>query len=155
MRNRYNNIFRSSIVFLLKMSINEKKETGKFTDVPSYEEHARHLYHQQQYEAALVEYSRLLQEHPKDENLMIMIGNCWDGRGDKNAAVEWYQKACRCNRRSVLALSNLATAFYEIGDYRRSLKCSCRALKMNARNLSALINQGNVLYQQKKYAAFR
>lgn len=65
------------------MSINEKKETGKFTDVPSYEEHARHLYHQQQYEAALVEYSRLLQEHPKDENLMIMIGNCWDGRGDK------------------------------------------------------------------------
>ena len=153
MRNRYNNIFRSSIVFLLKMSINEKKETGKFTDVPSYEEHARHLYHQQQYEAALVEYSRLLQEHPKDENLMIMIGNCWDGRGDKNAAVEWYQKACRCNRRSVLALSNLATAFYEIGDYRRSLKCSCRALKMDARNLSALINQGNVLYQQKKYAA--
>ena len=132
------------------MSINEKKETGKFTDVPSYEEHARHLYHQQQYEAALVEYSRLLQEHPKDENLMIMIGNCWDGRGDKNAAVEWYQKACRCNRRSVLALSNLATAFYEIGDYRRSLKCSCRALKMDARNLSALINQGNVLYQQKK-----
>lgn len=60
--------------------------------MPSYEEHARHLYHQQQYEAALVEYSRLLQEHPKDENLMIMIGNCWDGRGDKNAAVEWYQK---------------------------------------------------------------
>ena len=83
MRNRYNNIFRSSIVFLLKMSINEKKETGKFTDVPSYEEHARHLYHQQQYEAALVEYSRLLQEHPKDENLMIMIGNCWTAAGIK------------------------------------------------------------------------
>lgn len=65
------------------MSINEKKETGKFTDVPSYEEYARRLYHQEQYEAALVEYSRLLQEHPKDENLMIMIGNCWDGRGVK------------------------------------------------------------------------
>lgn len=115
------------------------------------ENHARVLYAQHQYAAALDEYYLLLQQKPHDENLMIMIGNCQDGQGDKKAAIEWYQKARKNNPDSVLALTNLATALYETGDYAAALKYSHRALQLDEKSLSGWVNLGNILYQQKDF----
>ena len=53
------------------------------------------------------------------------------GRGDKNAAAEWYDKARRQNPHSLLALTNLATALYETGSYAKAQKICEQALKLD------------------------
>jgi len=121
------------------------------TQVSEIENQAHDLYVQRQYDAALDVYGRLLKENPRNDNLMIMIGNCYDGKGDKETAVKWYNKARRQNKRSLLALTNLATALYETGDYDGALKFSGQALAIDGENLPALINLGNILYLKKDY----
>ena len=114
---------------------------------------ARLLYEQHDYAAAQEAYHQLLKNNPHDDNLMIMLGNCYDGQGDKNAAAEWYDKARRQNPRSLLALTNLATALYEMRNYAKARKYCEQALKLDDKNLPALINLGNIFYQQNDYSA--
>ena len=115
------------------------------------ESQARNLYAQHEYAAAREIYDKLLKENPHDDNLMIMLGNCFDGEGDKKSAAEWYDKARRKNPHSLLALTNLATALYETGSYAKAQKFCEQALKLDDKNLPALINMGNIFYQQSNY----
>ena len=114
---------------------------------------ARSHYKNGEYAQALSAWLELSQNFPKRDDYLISCGNCFDALGDKKAAVKYYLKAHKLNKKSLPALTNLATACYEIDDLKASEKYSRLALKLDLQSLPALINLGNVLYRQKNYTA--
>ena len=113
---------------------------------------AQEYYQKGEFPLALSAWLELAQSYPEKEDYYICAGNCFDAMGNKESAVKCYLKAYKQNKKSLPAISNLATAYYELENLEEAKKYSCLALKYDSENLSALINLGNVFYRQKKYA---
>ena len=112
---------------------------------------AKELYQRGEYAQALALWQKLLQKSPGRADWLVCCGNCLDALGNKKAAAECYLKAHKADKKSLPALTNLATVCYETGDMKSAEKYSRRALKCDSENLSALINLGNILYSRKDY----
>lgn len=112
---------------------------------------AQEYYQKGEFPLALSAWLELAQSNPEKEDYYICAGNCFDALGNKESAVKCYLKAYKQNKKSLPAISNLATAYYELENLEEAKKYSCLALKYDSENLSALINLGNVFYRQKKY----
>ena len=112
---------------------------------------AQEYYQKGEFPLALSAWLELAQSNPEKEDYYICAGNCFDAMGNKESAVKCYLKAYKQNKKSLPAISNLATAYYELENLEEAKKYSCLALKDDSKNLSALINLGNVFYCQKKY----
>ncbi len=112
---------------------------------------AQEYYQKGEFPLALSAWLELAQSNPEKEDYYICAGNCFDAMGNKESAVKCYLKAYKQNKKSLPAISNLATAYYELENLEEAKKYSCLALKYDSENLSALINLGNVFYRQKKY----
>ena len=153
MPNKYIIYFSTSIVFLLKNADYIKKRTIKDSQLSNLEETARNYYQNGEYAQALSVWLELLHNFPKRDDYLLSCGNCFDALGNKNAAAKYYLKAHKANKKSLPALTNLATACYETDNLQAAEKYSRQALRLDAENLPALINLGNVLYRQKNYAA--
>ena len=110
---------------------------------------AQEYYQKGEFPLALSAWLELAQSNPEKEDYYICAGNCFDALGNKESAVKCYLKAYKQNKKSLPAISNLATAYYELENLEEAKKYSCLALKYDSENLSALINLGNVFYRQK------
>lgn len=119
--------------------------------LPNLEDIAKSYYRKHQYTEAAEAYGKLIKQFPKRDDLFISCGNCFDALNDKKSAIEFYQKALHINKKSTVALANLSTAYYEIGDYNLSEKYCLKALKIDALNAPVLINLGNIKYQKSDY----
>ena len=128
-----------------------KNTLQKDSHLSGMEEAAKELYQRGEYAQALALWQDLLQKSPGRADWLVCCGNCLDALGDKKAAAECYLKAHKADKKSLPALTNLATVCYETGDMKSAEKYSRRALKCDSENLSALINLGNILYSRKDY----
>ena len=112
---------------------------------------ARDLYNLGNYHEALQEYLKLSAQHPKDSNILVMVGNCYDKLSFKKEAKDWYEKACRRDKKNILAMSNYATSLYENKEYNKARRMALKVLKIDSQNIQSYINLGNIEYLEKKY----
>lgn len=115
------------------------------------EDIAKRYYQHHEYLKALQAYRELIKQFPERDDLLITCANCYDVLNDKKTAIDFYKKAAGLNRKSVVALTNLATAYYEIGAYKEAENCCKKALKIDSENASAYINLGNIEYQKNSH----
>ncbi|MBQ9035451.1 MAG: tetratricopeptide repeat protein [Alphaproteobacteria bacterium] len=115
------------------------------------EHQAAALFGKKEYEQALEIYTILRQGNPKDEKYLIACGNCYDGLGDKDKAIECYYEAIKYHKDSEAALLNLSTIFYELKDYRQAADYAEQVLKINTHNVSAWQNLANVSFCTADY----
>lgn len=115
------------------------------------EETAVAYYKDGNFSAALRSFLQVLAGAPKREDILVYIANCYDGLGQKDDAVAYYQKALKVNKKSDIAAANLAIIFYELKNYAEAKAAAARALKINPRNVSALSVLGNLCYRKKDY----
>lgn len=113
---------------------------------------ARLYYQNKEYEKAFAAYLELIEIFPERDDLYISCGNCCDVFGNKHTAIQYYLKAYKLNKKSLPALTNLATACYEIDDLKSAEKYCRKALRLDSENVSAMIIFGNIMYRRKEYA---
>lgn len=82
---------------------------------------------------------------------LVTMGNQSDIKGDKNKAIEFYEKAHKLEKESPIPLGNLAIAFFELANFPQAEKYAKKTLMFDKENTSALIILGNIAYKQKKY----
>lgn len=81
----------------------------------------------------------------------ISKGNKLDAAGDRLAAIECYKKAHRINKKSPIPLSNIAIAYFEVGNISSASKYAKQALKLDSKDTSSLNILGNISFREKDY----
>jgi len=114
------------------------------------EKNALALLKDKEYDKAAKIYAQLAVENPEDEKFLLAAANCYDLKGDKKVAVGLYKKALDINPNSFVALQNLATIFYELKKYSKTIEFATLALQCQANNFAALLNLGNAYYALEK-----
>ena len=109
------------------------------------------LYNQKKYTDALKIISTLDKKFLSDENIMLLVGNCYDALAQKSTAVKFYKKAYKINHNSESALLNLAIAYFELNKLSQSKKYAQQVLSINSKNYQALCVLGNICNQKKQY----
>jgi hypothetical protein len=75
-----------------------------------------------EYEAAVVEYRRALEEAPNDASLHNRLGICYQKTGDLTLAQREYERALKINPGYLEARNNLATVFHVQQNYDRAIR---------------------------------
>lgn len=116
------------------------------------EQQASVLFGKKEYEKALEIYTLLSSGAPKNDEYLVSCGNCHDALGNKDKALDFYERALKINRHSESALLNLSTINYELGNYDISAELAEKVLNINPKNIAALQNLGNVAYCNADYS---
>ena len=114
------------------------------------EKNALALLKDKEYDKAAKIYAQLAVEDPDNEKFLLSAANCYDLSGDKKIAVGLYKKTLEINPRSFVALQNLATIYYELKKYPKTIEFAEKALECQANNFAALLNLGNAYYAMGK-----
>ena len=115
------------------------------------EHQAAVFFGEKEYDKALEIYQLLFQGNPKNEGYAVSCGNCCDAKGDKEAALNYYNEALRLNRNSEAAMLNLSTIYYELNDFDRSEEYARKALNLNKDNITAWQNLANLAFCKADY----
>ena len=108
---------------------------------------AKNFYQNKQYAEAAKLYEALIKKNPKNEFFYIACANSYDLAGNKKKSMDLYRKALKINKNSLPALSNLATSYYEINDFKNAEKYCLKSLKIDSSNASSWVNLGNINYR--------
>ena len=92
------------------------------------------LYHQQQqYEAAIADYSEYLSRNPADAGVYFNRGVCHHLSGSREKALADYNEAIWRNPRAAVALVRRAWLFFELGAFQRAIQDAATAVEIRTR----------------------
>lgn len=90
---------------------------------------AESLYNQKQYEKAEELYKRIMRIRPERKDILYKIGNCREERGDRRAAISYYEEHLKTAKNDVKAMTRVGWLYMENGDYEKALKWLKEAAK--------------------------
>lgn len=105
------------------------------------------------FDAALRLCDSALGENPGNASFLIGKGNALFGLKRYGEAVAAYESAARADDGDALPWANLAGVYYEQHKTGDGLSACAEALKRDAKNVNALIHQGNLQMQGNDFAA--
>lgn len=117
------------------------------------EKTAKTYYRNQEYDKAIQAYLVLISKYSKRDDFLISCANCYDLIGEKTTAIKFYKKALKLNKNSIIAMSNLATAFYENNQLEEAKLYSLKAVALDSLNVASWIILGNIDYRSGNFEA--
>jgi tetratricopeptide (TPR) repeat protein len=105
---------------------------------------------QKNYENAAASYELLLQNEPKDAELLNKAGIAYQELGNFKVSERYYKKAVRADKKFLSATNNLGTLEYQRKRYGRAISYYKKALKGNEAP-SIYSNLGYAYYADKQY----
>ena len=99
-----------------------------------------------EYDKAAKIYLQLALNAPENEKFLLAAASCYDRLQDKKTAMGLYKKALSVNPQCFTALINLATDYYELAKYDKTIYFAEKALALQANDFAALLNLGNAYY---------
>ena len=101
-----------------------------------------------QYDKAIMAYTRALDINPRDAGAYNNRGLAWGKKGKHNRAIADYNKALEINPRDAKAYKNRGAAWYKKGDYDRAIADYNKTLEINPRDAEAYYNRGIAWYKK-------
>lgn len=89
------------------------------------------------YKKAIEQYDAAIQMHPSS-TLYSNMGLCYQRLGQPDAAVTCYQNAILQDSNNAIAHNNLASHYFQQGEYAEALRCSKNAIAIDAKMHQAL-----------------
>jgi Tfp pilus assembly protein PilF len=110
-------------------------------------------YYRERYDQAIPHFERALQLRPDFAPAINSLGNSYSAKGDWDKAIEAYQKIIEDVFYGTphFALSNMALAYYQKGDYVRAEKYFLEALKLSPDFVNALAGLATTYAAQGRY----
>jgi predicted O-linked N-acetylglucosamine transferase (SPINDLY family) len=112
---------------------------------------ANKLHQSGQLPEAVTIYKKLLQDFPKDSELLERIGTLTLMQGNPAQSVGFFQKSLQIAPRHALAHCNLGIALEQLNQPDRALVSYNQAISLKPDFAEAYINRGIVFYQQQRY----
>ncbi len=82
---------------------------------------AESLYNQKQYEKAEELYKKIMRIRPERKDILYKIGNCREERGDRRAAISYYEEHLKTAKNDVKAMTRVGWLYMENGNYDKAL----------------------------------
>jgi Tfp pilus assembly protein PilF len=111
------------------------------------------FYYRERYDQAIPHFERAIQLKPDFAPAINGLGNAYSAKGEWDKAIETYQKIIEDVFYGTphFALSNMALAYYQKGDYVRAEKNFLEALKLNPDFVNALAGLATTYTAQGRY----
>ncbi|MEW6087421.1 MAG: tetratricopeptide repeat protein [bacterium] len=107
--------------------------------------------HDEMDEQRIREYERILQNNPKDLEILTALGNIYYDIGKWDKAVENYLKVLLIDSTNVDVRTDMGTAYKQMGLYDLAEREFKKGIAINPKHAKAHYNLGVVYYEQGKY----
>ena len=98
-------------------------------------------------EKALNIYDEILEDNPRNADVLLYKGLILQDLGKPQEALTWYEKVLNENPRDIDAMFNMATVFYELGQTQEALTWYEKVLNENPQDVDALTQKGFIFYE--------
>ncbi|MEG1602715.1 MAG: tetratricopeptide repeat protein [Cloacibacillus sp.] len=90
---------------------------------------AEALFNQKEYAKAEELYKKIMRIRPERRDILFKIGNCREERGDRRAAISYYEEHLKTAKNDVKAMTRVGWLYMENGEYEKALKWLKEAAK--------------------------
>lgn len=105
---------------------------------------ADHYYNNDEYEAAIETYNKLVELVPDDADCLTDLGLCYNFSGDTVNAINAFKRSLEIKPADALTLSFLADSYTYIDEYNTAIVTLNKALEINPEETFALDTLGNI-----------
>lgn len=98
--------------------------------------------------AAIDQFTKLVNENPKNPGPYIKRGNVWLNLNEIESAIADFNEAIKLDPNSILAYNNRGAAWFSKGDFDKAIKDYSEAIKLDPKEKLAYYNRGNVLLEK-------